>query len=180
MNDFECELREAMRAAVADAQPPLSVMESVRWRHRRRKIWLTAASVVAIAILVAVVPAVGAMRGGGVRPAHGRTSGAPLFPGGGRLLLYRHGALEWLYPDGDTVRIASGVSGATLAGGKILAWKHANPPGASSFLPHGCFDPDCTRIHDLSYYTMNLDGSNPRLVLPATPPAGNTAFQYEN
>jgi hypothetical protein len=180
MNDFECELREAMRAAVADAQPPPSVMESVRRRHRRRRIWLAAASLVAIAILVAVVPAVRAVGGGGVRPAHGRTSSGPLFPGGGRLLLYRHGALEWLYPDGRTVRLASGFAGATLAGGKILAWKHANPPGTSRFLPHGCFDPDCTRIHDLSYYTMNLDGSDARLILPAEPPVGEIAFQYED
>jgi hypothetical protein len=78
------------------------------------------------------------------------------------------------------VHIASGFAGARPEGGKLLAWKHANPPGASRFLPHGCSAPDCTRIHDLSYYTMNLDGSDSRLVLPAEPPVGNTAVQYEN
>ncbi|HEX9520662.1 MAG TPA: hypothetical protein VF940_31335 [Streptosporangiaceae bacterium] len=180
MSDFERQLREAMRTAVADAQPPPSVMESVRRRYWRRRIWLAAASVVAVAMLVAVVPVAGAVGGGGGRPAHGRISGAPLFPGGGRLLLDRHGALEWLYPHGRTVRLASGFAGATLAGGKLLAWKHANPPGASRFLPHGCFDPDCTRIHDLSYYTMNLDGSDARLILPAESPVGNIAFQYQD
>jgi hypothetical protein len=180
MNDFERQLREAMREAVADAQPPPSVMESVRRRYRRRRIWLAAASMVAVAIFVAVVPVAGAAGGGGGRPAHDRTSGAPLFPGGGRLLLYRHGALEWLYPDGRTVRLASGFAGATLTGSKLLAWKHANPPGASRFLPHGCSDPDCTRIHDLSYYTMNLDGSDARLILPAEPPVGNIAYQYQD
>jgi hypothetical protein len=103
-----------------------------------------------------------------------------LLAGGGRMLLLAHGDLKWLYPDGRTVQIASGFAGAMPEGGKLLAWKHANPPGASRFLPHGCSDPDCTRIHDLSYYTMNLDGSDSRLVLPAEPPVGNTAFQYEN
>jgi hypothetical protein len=180
MNDFERQLREAMREAVADAQPPRSVMESVRRRYRRRRIWLAVATVVAAAVVVAVVPVAGAVGSGGGRPAHGRTSGAPLFPGGGRLLLYRHGALEWLYPDGRIVRLASGFAGATLAGGKLLAWKHANPPGASRFLPHGCSDPDCTAIHDLSYYAMNLDGSDARLILPAESPVGNIAYQYED
>ncbi len=180
MNDFERQLREAMREAVADAQPPPSVMESVRRRCRRRSIWLAAASVLALAIVIAAVPVASALQGGGGRPAYGRTPAAPLFPGGGRLLLDRHGVLEWLYPDGRTVRVASGFAGATLAGRKLLAWKHANPPGASRFLPHGCFDPDCTRIHDLSYYTMNLDGSDTRLILPAESPAGNIAFQYED
>jgi hypothetical protein len=180
MHDFERQLSEAVRAAVADAHPPPSVMESARRRYGRWRIWLAAASVVAVAVLVAVVPVAGAVGGGGGRQAHGRTSGAPLFPGGGRLLLDRQGVLEWLYPDGRTARIASGFAGAALAGRKLLAWKHANPPGASRFLPHGCFDPDCTAIHDLSYYTMNLDGSDARLILPAESPVGIIAFQYED
>lgn len=96
------------------------------------------------------------------------------------MLLEAHGDLEWLYPDGRAVQIASGFAGAIPAGGKLLAWRHANPPGASRFVPDGCSGPDCTRIHDLSYYTMNLDGSDSRLVLPVEPPVGNTAFQYRN
>jgi hypothetical protein len=152
MNDYERQLRDTMRAAVADAQSPPLLMESVCRQYRRRSMWLAAISVVSVAILVAVVPVADAVGGWGGRPGHGHASGAPLFPGGGRLLLLkRHGVLEWFYSDGRTVRIASGFAGATLAGGKLLAWKHANPPGASRFLPHGCFDPDCTRIHDLSY-----------------------------
>src|SRR5262245_630982 len=132
-----------MRAAVADAQPPAAVMDSVRRRYRRRSIWLAAAGTVTLAVLIAVVPVGDAVAGGGGRPVLSRPSDDPLFPGGGRLLLDRHGVLEWLYPDGRTRRLASGFAGAALAGRKLLAWKHSNPPGASRFLPHGCFDPDC-------------------------------------
>src|SRR5262249_21511078 len=113
MNDFEHQLRDAMRAAVADAQPPPALIDSVRGRHRRRSIWLAAASTVTLAVVVAVVPVAGAVGGGGGRTSHGRVSGAPLFPGGGRLLLDRQGVLQWLYPDGRTVRVASGFAGAT-------------------------------------------------------------------
>src|SRR6266702_3368202 len=169
-----------MSAMVADAEPPPAVMERVRRRHRRHNAWLASAGVVVVAAVVAVAPVVSALRTGEGRAGHGHASGRLLFPGGGRMLLIAHGDLRWLYPDGRTMQIASGFAGATPEGGKLLAWKHANPPGASRFLPHGCYDPDCTRIHDLSYYTMNLDGSDSRLVLPAESPVGNTAFQYEN
>jgi len=179
MNDFERQLREAMSAMVADAEPPPAVMERVRRRHRRRNARLAAAGAVTIAMMVAVAPVVSSLRAG-AGPAHGHSSGRLLFPGGGRMLLIAHGDLQWLYPGGRTVQIASGFAGAIPAGGKLLAWKHANPPGASRFLPHGCYSPDCTRIHDLSYYTMNLDGSDSRLILPAQSPVGNTAFQYQN
>jgi hypothetical protein len=178
MNDFERQLRETMSAMVADAEPPPAVMEQVRRRHRRRNARLAATAAVIIAI--AVAPVINLLRAGAGQPGNGHASGRLLFPGGGRMLLEAHGDLKWLYPDGRTVQIASGFAGAMPAGGKLLAWKHANPPGASRFLPHGCFDPDCTRIHDLSYYTMNFDGSGSKLVLPAEPPAGKTAFQYEN
>jgi hypothetical protein len=180
VSDFERQLREAMSAMVADAEPPPAVMERVRRRHRRHNAWLASAGVVVVAAMVAVAPVVSALRTGEGQAGHGHTSGGLLFPGGGRMLVIADGDLKWLYPDGRTMQIASGFAGATPEGGKLLAWKHANPPGASRFLPHGCFDPDCTRIHDLSYYTMNLDGSDSRLVLPAAPPVGNTAFEYEN
>jgi len=180
VSDFERQLRDAMSAMVADAEPPPAVMERVRRRHRRHNAWLASAGVVVVAAVVAVAPVVSALRTGEGRAGHGHASGRLLFPGGGRMLLIAHGDLKWLYPDGRTMQIASGFAGATPEGGKLLAWKHANPAGASRFLPHGCSDPDCTRIHDLSYYTMNLDGSDSRLVLPAEPPVGNTAFQYEN
>jgi hypothetical protein len=147
MTNFEQQLRDAMRAAVAGAQPPDSVMEKVRRRYRRRNARLAAASVAALAFLVAVVPVASALSGGDGRPAHGRTSGAPLFPGGGRLLLDRRGTLEWLYPDGKTTRIAHGFDGAKISAGELLAWR---------FTSHGA-----------SYYTMKLDGSQRRLVLPA-------------
>lgn len=180
MSDFERQLREAMSAMVADAEPPPGVMERARRRHRRNNAWLASAGVVIVAAMVAVAPVVSALRTGEGRAGHGHTSGGLLFPGGGRMLLIADGDLKWLYPDGRTMQIASGFAGAIPDGGKLLAWKHANPRGASRFLPHGCSAPDCTRIHDLSYYTMNLAGSDSRLVLPAAPPVGNTAFQYEN
>lgn len=180
MSDFERQLREAMSAMVADAEPPPAVMERVRRRYRRRNAWRASAGVVIVAAMVAVVPAVSALRIGEGPAGHRHASGKLLFPGGGRMLLIAHGNLNWLYPDGRTMQIGSGFAGAIPEGRKLLAWKHANPPGAFSFVPHGCTDPDCTRIHELSYYTMNLDGSDSRLVLPAEPPDGNTAFQYVN
>jgi hypothetical protein len=146
MNDIEIQLREAMQAVVADAQPPRAVMELVLRRHRRRKTRLAAASAIALAVVVAVVPVATALRGAG-RPAHGHASAAPLFPGGGRILFAAGAGLEWLYPDGRTVEFASGFAGATPEGTGLLAWKQ--------------------RKYGFSYYAMNLDGSAPRLVLPA-------------
>jgi hypothetical protein len=178
VNDFERQLREAMHAMVADAEAPRAVLERVRRRYRRQNAWLALGGAAVIAIVLAAVPVASALRAGDGQAENGHLSGRPLFPGGGRILLVGRGELKWLYPDGQAVQIGSGFAGAIPAGGKLLAWKHANPPGAARFLPHGCADPDCTRIHDLSYYTMNLDGSRLRLVLPAEPPAGNTAFQY--
>lgn len=147
MSNFERQLRDAMRSAVADAQPPHSVMESVRRRYRRRNARLVATSAVALVVLVAVLPVASALRGGGGRPAHSHTSSAPLFPGGGRILLDRRGVLEWLYPDGRTVRIARGFDGAKISAGELLAWRYTS--------------------RGAGYYTMKLDGSQQHLVLPA-------------
>jgi len=146
MSDIETKLREAMRTAVADAQPPRAVMELVLRRHRRRKTRLAAASAIALAVVVAAVPVAGVLRGGTGRPAH-RPAAAPLFPGGGRLLFADGAGLEWLYPDGRTVQFASGFAGATPEGTGLLAWKQTK--------------------YGFSYYAMNLDGSAARLVLPA-------------
>ena len=179
MSDIERQLREAMSAAVADAQPPSAVMELVRRRHRRRNARMAAASALALVVVIAAVPVASTLLGGG-RPAHRSTSAAPLFAGGGRILLDRRGVLEWLYPDGRTVQVASGFAGATLDGRKLLVSKNVNPPGASRFLPHNCFDPECTRFYGQSYYTMNLDGSDARLVLPAERPVGNTKIGHQD
>ena len=62
MSDFERQLREAMSAMVADAEPPPAVMERVRRRHRRHNAWLAAAGVVVVAAVVAVAPVVSALR----------------------------------------------------------------------------------------------------------------------
>jgi hypothetical protein len=146
MNDIETRLREAMRAAAADAEPPRAVMELVLRRHRRRNARLAAVSAIALAAVVAVVPLAGVLRGGTGRPAH-RPASAPLFPGGGRLLFADGTGLAWLYPDGRTVQFAPGFAGATPEGTGLLAWKQTK--------------------YGFSYYAMNLDGSAPRLVLPA-------------
>jgi hypothetical protein len=153
MSDIERQLREAMSAAVADAQPPRAVMELVRRRHRRRNTRVATAGVAILAVVVAAVPVASALLGGG-RPAHRPASAAALFPGGGRILFADPAGqqglgsrLEWLYPDGRTVAIASGFTGATPQGTGLLAWKQTK--------------------YGFSYYTMNLDGSAPRLVLPA-------------
>ncbi len=160
MSNLEYQLREAMRAAVVDAEPRGEVMELVRRRYRRRNMRIAAV-----------------WRGGGP-PAHRHSPDVRLFPGGGRILLRSDGELRWLYPDGRIVTIASGFAGASLAGRKLLAWKNVNPPGSSRFLPKRCFDPECTRFYGVDYYTMNLDGSNSRLVLPAELPVGNTGIYH--
>jgi hypothetical protein len=106
----------------------------------KRVFALASAGVVIVAAIVALAPVVSTLRAGEGRSGHD-TSGGLLFPGGGRMLLIAHGDLKWLYPDGRTVQIASGFAGAMPDGGKLLVWKHANPPGASRFLPHGCSAP---------------------------------------
>ena len=57
------------------------------------------------------------------------------------------GALRWLYPDGKTIWIPGSFDGATVSSGELLAWKYTNLGAA--------------------YYTMRLNGSDQRLVLPA-------------
>lgn len=175
MANLERQLRAAMSAAVADAELRGDVMELVRRRHRRRTTRMVAVSAMVLAAAVAAVPLASTLRGG-VGGAH--RSRPVLFPGGGRILLGSHGDLRWLYPDGRTVTIAFGYAGASLAGSELLAWKNVNPPGASRFLPEHCSDPECTRFYGVSYYTMNLDGSNVRLVLPAERPVGNTGIYH--
>jgi hypothetical protein len=147
MSDIETRLREAMQTAVADARPPRAVMALVLRRHRRRRMRLAAASAIVLAVAVAAVPVAGALRGGTGRQVIGPASAAPLFPGGGRLLFADGTGLEWLYPDGRTVKFAAGFAGATPEGTGLLAWKQTK--------------------YGFSYYAMNLDGSAARLVLPA-------------
>jgi hypothetical protein len=173
MTDLEQQLREVMDAAVADAEPRGDVMRLVRRRYRRRNMRMTAAVAVALAAIVAMVPLIGAVRGR--PPSRPPAPHVRLFPGGGRILLRSHGDLRWLYPDGQTVTIASGYAGARLAGPKLLAWKDVNPPGACGFQPNSCSGPGGKFFPGVSYYTMNLDGRNARLVLPAERPGGNTA-----
>ncbi len=71
MTDLEAELREAMRATVADARPPRDVMELFHRRRRRRNARLAAMSAAAAAVVVAAVPTSVALLGGSGRPAPG-------------------------------------------------------------------------------------------------------------
>ena len=146
MSDFESQLREAMNAAVADAEPPRPVLELVRRRYRRRNAWSAVAGALALAVTVAAVLAAGALRGES-RPVHQATSGSVAFPGGGKILVATGAGLAWLYPDGRTSQFASGFAGATPGATGLLAWKQTS--------------------YGFSYYTMSLNGSDPRLVLPA-------------
>jgi len=146
MTDFESQLRDAMNAAVADAEPPRPVLELVRRRYRRRNGWSAVAGALALAVAVAAVLAAGALRDES-RPVHQATSGSVAFPGGGKILVATGGGLAWLYPDGRTSQFASGFAGATPGATGLLAWKQTS--------------------YGFSYYTMNLDGSDSRLVLPA-------------
>ena len=148
MSDLQERLREAITASVEGAQPSFDVMASVRRRHHR---WLrrrTAAGAAAITIGIAAAALVAAQPAGTARQ-HPASKPAkpgltrPVFPGGGRLLLASGGALRWLYPDGSTVWIPGSFDGAAISSGELLAWKGA------------------------AYYTMRLNGSDQRLVLPA-------------
>jgi len=155
VSDLEERLRDAITASVEGAKPSFDVIDAVRRRHRRRLVRVTAASGAAVMAVVAVLVFLGVPHGG---PAHpppaGRAtkpsvskSATPLFPGGGRLLLADAGSLRWLYPDGRTVQISGYFDGAKISAGGLLAWKYTS--------------------HGPGYYTMKLNGSQQRLVLPA-------------
>lgn len=157
MNEIQEQLRDAIAAAVNGAEPSFDVMTAVRRRYRRRlrRLATAGAGVVAVvAMTAAFIAARHALPGHQAPGAATARSGkpglhprAPLFPGGGRLLLADAGALRWLYPDGRTIRIPGKFDGARVSAGELLAWRY------SQFGP--------------SYYTMRPDGSGQRLVLPA-------------
>jgi hypothetical protein len=157
MNDIQERLRDAITAAVNGAEPSFDVMTAVRRRHRRRLRRLAAVGAAAVAVVAttaAFLAARHALPGHQAPGAATTRSGkpdlhprAPLFPGGGRLLLADAGALRWLYPTGRTIRIPGRFDGARVSAGELLAWRY------SQFGP--------------SYYTMSLNGSRQRLVLPA-------------
>lgn len=119
----------------------------VRRQHRRRHARLAAASVLAVAGLIAVAVSVGPLRrGGDHKPVS--TGAGSVFPGGGRILFADGTGLKWVNPDGQATRIAAGFVGAQAQGARLVAWKSAGS-------------------HGLAYFTMNLDGSAAELILPA-------------
>lgn len=155
MTDLQEErLRDAIAAAVEDAQPTFDVMAAVRSRHRRYRLRVAASCAGAVCALVFLLTAGIHV---GLRPVHPPSAGpskhvktnarSRSFPGGGRLLMAGGGVLSWLYPDGRTALIPGDFDGATVSPGGLLAWKYTGP-GAG-------------------YYTMTLDGAHQRLVLPA-------------
>jgi hypothetical protein len=154
MTDLQQRLRDAIAASVDGAAPSFDVMTAVRRRHRQRLLRLAVAGPAAVLVVTATtvflaarhelpghhVPVAATTRPG----MHDRS--APVFPGGGRLLLDNGGSLSWLYPDGETIQIPGQFDGARVSSGRLLAWKYSSLGTA--------------------YYTMNLDGSRQRLVLP--------------
>jgi len=155
MNDLQERLRDAIAASVDGAEPSFDLMTAVRRRHRQRLRRLAAAGAAAVMVVTATTALLAARH---AQPGH-QVPGtattkpgtpdlpAPIFPGGGRLLVANAGVLKWLYPDGRTIRIPGRFDGARVSAGQLLAWKYT-PSGAA-------------------YYLMNLNGSRQRLVLAA-------------
>jgi hypothetical protein len=149
MNDIQERLRDAITATVDGAEPSFDVMTAVRRRHRWRLRRLAAAGAAAVAVVATTAALLAARHAlsGQQAPVTATTKHGELFPGGGRLLLADAGALRWLYPDGRTIRIPGKFDGARVSAGELLAWRYSH--------------------FGASYYTMRLDGSGQRLVLPA-------------
>jgi hypothetical protein len=155
MSDLEERLRNAIDSSVEGAEPSFDVIDAVRRRHRRRLIRVIATSAATVMAVIAAAVLLGLPhRAAPHPPAAAKTNNpnslkltTPVFPGGGRLLLANGGGLEWLYPGGRAVQIAGDFDGARVSGGELLAWKYTS--------------------HGPGYYTMKLNGSQQRLVLPA-------------
>jgi len=155
MNDLRERLRDAIAASVEGATPSFDPMTALRRRHRQRLLRLAIAAPVAAMVVVAATVFLSTRH---VQPGHylpvTTTTGpgrhdrsAPAFPGGGRLLIDNGGVLTWQYPDGQSFQIPGQFDGASVSAGQLLAWKYTNFGSV--------------------YYTMKLDGSQQRLVLPA-------------
>lgn len=155
MHDLQERLRDALAASVDGAEPSFDLMTAVRRRHRQRLRRLAVAGPLAVVIVIAATVLLAARH---AQPGHHVPGPAtttpgkqhlskPVFPGGGRLLLADGGVLSWLYPDGRTIRIPGHFDAARASRGQLLAWRYSDFGAA--------------------YYTMSLDGSRQRLVLPA-------------
>jgi hypothetical protein len=153
VNDLETQIQVVLDASVANVVPPSDLIQVVQRRHRRRMARAALASAAAVGAIAAAVALTGLP--GGARPDAGRGHStaahrAAVFPGGGRLLFAGRRGLKWLYPDGKTVRVASGFSQAQVSGTELVAW---NSTGV---------------------YTMGLDGSRQQLAV-AFPPGSATS-----
>ena len=155
MSDLQERLRDAIAASVDGAEPSFDLMTAVRRRHRQWLRRLAAAGAAAAMVVTATTTVLAARHAhlGHQVPGTATTKPgkqnlpAPAFPGGGRLLLASGGVMRWLYADGRTNWIPGRFDGARVSAGQLLAWKYS-PFGAA-------------------YYTMNLNGSRQRLILPA-------------
>jgi len=153
MTDLQQRLRDAISASVGDAEPSFDLMTAVRRRHRQRLRRLAVAGPAVMVVIAAAVflaarhaqPAHHLPGAGTTRPGK-QNLAAPAFPGGGRLLLDDGGVLSWLYPHGRTVRIPGLFDGAHVSARHLVAWRYTDSGAV--------------------YYTMNLNGSRQRLVLP--------------
>ena len=150
MTDLPGRIKEAVTASVRDVQPRRDLLGAVYARYRRGR--LVRVAIGAAAAMVALAGAL-TLAAGLWQSARGPVTGrhhahAALFPGGGRVLLASGGTLRWVYADGRTQWIRGSFDGASVTAGEILAWKYT---GAGA-----------------GYYTMALDGSHQRQVLPMT------------
>ena len=179
MNTLEDRLRAATRAAartVPDGSARPLVLPAPRRRRtavpggRAWRQWM--APIAAAAAVLAVV--MGLLAITGLLPGRPTVSHAHrvVFPGGGRILVADGHGLKWLYPDGQTTRIAPGFIGATLiAGGtRLLAWRPTRNTKAVAPCG-GCYA-------GFDYYLMTLDGTGRRLVLSAAATRGNVQVGY--
>jgi hypothetical protein len=150
VNDLETQIQAVLDASVADVMPPSDLIQLVQRRHRRRMARAALATAAAAGAITAAVALTGLPGAPGSGAGHRHTAAAhqaPAFPGGGRLLFAGRRGLKWLYPDGKTVRVAGGFSGAQVSGTELVAW---NTRGV---------------------YTMGLDGARQHLAL--TIPVGS-------
>ena len=171
VTELETQIQEILEASVSHVVLPPDLVQVVQHRHRRRMGRAAAASAAAVAAIAAMVTLIGLPGRSSPYADHRHANTAhraPLFPGGGRLLFAGRRGLKWLYPNGSTMRVAGGFSGAQVAGTELVAWNTTGvyimrldgarqrlvvefPPGAASGVPPtGALSPAGSRI---AYYT---------------------------
>jgi len=121
MTDLQDRLRDAIAASVDGEEPSFDLMAAVRRRYRRRLRRLAVAGPVSLVVVIAATvfvavshPPPGHYKQGAADTKPGKPRPAPVYPGGGRLLVDNGGVLSWLYPDGATIQIPGQFDGASV------------------------------------------------------------------